>query len=62
MLSNNAALLQMPSKLKRFVTYTLDYYLSDLYMATCAQTYTFINKFHAGLRIKQVKIYITKFL
>jgi len=62
MLSNTAVLLQTSSKLKCFVAYTLEYYLSDLYMGFCAQTHTFINKFHVGLRIKQFKIYITKFI
>jgi len=59
--SNTAVLLQT-GKLKCFVEYTLDYYISDLYKGSCAQTHTFINKFHVGLRIKQVTIYITKFI
>jgi len=62
MLSNIAVLLQTSSKLKCFVACTLDYYLPDLYMGFCAQTHTIINKFHIGLQIKQVEIYITKFI
>jgi hypothetical protein len=62
MLSNTAVLLQTSSKLKCFVACTLDYYLPNLYMVFFARTHTFMNKFHVGLQIKQVKIYITKFI